>query len=121
MCYVENESRNKCFCPHDKMQLHVHEVQSSVKIAEVEEDPHNHRLATVTGEAISIGNNDHIHNVKFRTDFYEDHYHEFCGRTTGAKKVGDRHVHFLESETFVSEGHRHEFRLSTFMDDLIGD
>jgi hypothetical protein len=32
-------------------QTLVHEVQGSVKKAEREEDPHNHRFATVTGEA----------------------------------------------------------------------
>jgi hypothetical protein len=99
----------------------VHEIQGSVKIAEPEEDPHNHRFATVSGEAIPTGNHDHIHEVRFRTDFYEDHFHEFRGKTSGAIRVGDRHVHFLDSVTTVNDGHRHEFRLSTFMDNLIGD
>jgi hypothetical protein len=102
-------------------QRHVHEVQGSVEIAEPQEDPHNHRFATVTGEAIPIGNGDHIHEVKFRTDFYENHFHEFCGKTGGAIRVGDRHVHFLESETTRNDGHRHDFRLSTFIDNPIGD
>ncbi|MDR7814758.1 YmaF family protein [Lacrimispora sp.] len=30
----------------------MHEVQGSVQIPEREEDPHNHRFATVSGEAI---------------------------------------------------------------------
>ena len=102
-------------------QRHVHEVQGSVQIAEPVEDPHNHRFATVSREAIPIGNNNHVHEVRFRTDFYENHFHEFSGRTTGAIMVGDRHVHFLKSVTTVNDGHRHEFRLSTFIDDPIGD
>ncbi|MDD4163767.1 MAG: YmaF family protein [Eubacteriales bacterium] len=107
--------------PYPVEQEHVHEVQGSVKIAEPEDDPHNHRFATETGEARKFGCDNHFHEVKFRTDFYEDHYHEFCGRTGGAITVGDRHVHFIESMTEVAEDHFHEFRLSTFMDDLIGD
>jgi hypothetical protein len=99
----------------------VHEVLGSVEIAERREDPHNHRFATVTGEAKKLGLHDHYQEIKFRTDFYEDHYHEFSGRTLGAIKVGDRHVHFLESETFVSEGHRHDFRLATLIDNPIAD
>jgi hypothetical protein len=99
----------------------VHEVQGSVKIAEPEEDPHNHRFATVSGIAIPNGNCDHIHEVAFRTDFYEEHNHEFHGKTGGAIKVGDRHVHFLKSVTTENDRHRHEFRLSTFINDLIGD
>ena len=81
--------------PEQKVQRHVHEVQGSVMIAEREEDPHNHRFATVTGEAIPCGNGNHFHEIKFKTDFYENHFHEFCGRTRGAIQVGDRHVHFL--------------------------
>lgn len=100
---------------------HVHEAQGSVQIAEPREDPHNHRFATVSGEEISIGRDDHVHEVKFRTDFYENHFHEFTGRTTGAIKVGDRHVHFLESVTTINDGHSHKFRLSTFIQDPIGD
>lgn len=107
-------------CP-PRVLTHVHEVQGSVEIAEREEDPHNHRFATVSGEVIPIGNNDHVHAVRFRTDFYEDHFHEFCGKTGGAIQVGDRHVHFLESVTTVVEGHQHEFRVATMIEDPIGE
>lgn len=113
-----------CYNPcddDDEEQRHVHEVQGSVQIAEPKEDPHNHRFATVSGDAIPVGKNDHVHNVKFRTDFYEEHYHEFSGKTSGAIRVGDRHVHFLESVTTVNDGHRHKFRVGTLIEDPIGD
>ena len=102
-------------------QTHVHEVLGSVRIAERKEDPHNHRFATVSGEAIPVGTGDHVHEVKFRTDFYEEHYHEFSGRTFGAIIVGDRHVHFLKSVTSFNDGHRHEFRVATLIEDPIGE
>ena len=73
----------------------------------------------MTGEAKSLGIKDHFHEVKFRTDFYENHYHEFKGRTGGAIQVGDRHVHFLESITEEADGHQHNFRLATFIDNPI--
>ena len=107
-------------CP-PKEQKHNHEVQGSVMIAEPQEEPHNHRFATVSGEAIFVGNNDHVHEVKFDTDFYEDHYHEFEGRTSGAVWVGDRHVHYLKSVTEESDGHVHEFRVATLIDNPIGE
>lgn len=113
-------SRN-CNYQEEELQEHVHEVQGSVKIAEVIEDPHNHRFATVSSEAIPYGNDNHYHIIRFRTDFYEGHHHEFRGRTGGAIKVGDRHVHFLESVTTCDDGHRHEFRLATFIEDPIGE
>jgi len=82
---------------------------------------HNHRFAVVSGEAIPVGCKDHYHEVKFRTDFYEDHYHVFVGKTGGAIRVGDRHVHFLESKTSFNDGHKHDFRVATLIEDPIGD
>jgi hypothetical protein len=106
---------------HPGTQSHVHEVQGSVEIAEPQEDPHNHRFATVSGDARPLGNNDHFHDIRFRTDFYEDHFHEGWGRTGGAIQAGDRHVHFLESMTTQSDGHMHKYRVTTMVDDPIGD
>jgi hypothetical protein len=90
-------------------------------IAEREEDPHNHRFATVSGQAIPIGNNDHVHEVEFRTDFYENHFHTFRGRSGGMIPVGDRHVHFAEATTSVNDGHSHEFRVAALINDPIGE
>jgi hypothetical protein len=110
---------NSCY---NHEQRHNHEIQGSVEIAEPQEDPHNHRFATVSGEAIPYGQGNHYHDVAFHTDFYEDHFHEFCGRTSGAIPVGgNRHVHFLESVTSVNDGHRHEFRVATLIEDPIGE
>jgi hypothetical protein len=107
-------------CPPEVLR-HVHEVLGSVRIAEAETDPHNHRFATVSGQAILVGGGDHVHEVFFRTDFYENHFHEFCGRTSGAVPVGDRHVHFLQSQTQEADEHFHEFRVATLILDPIGD
>lgn len=106
-------------CPSSQL-THVHEILGSVEIAEPD-DPHNHRFATVSSQIRPLGPDDHAHDVRFRTDFYEDHFHEFFGRTGGMIPVGDRHVHFLESETTFREGHRHDFRLATMINDPIGD
>lgn len=115
---MSNESCNKNW---QRPLTHTHEVLGSVKIAEPQEDPHNHRFATVSDQAIPCGNNDHYHEVKFRTDFYEDHFHEACVKTGGAIWVGDRHVHFLMGTTTVVDGHSHNFRGATMIDDPIGD
>jgi len=109
-------------CCDEEELTHVHEVQGSVEIAEREEDPHNHRFATVTGEVIPCGRDNHIHKIFFRTDFYEDHFHTFCGRTCPAICVGGgRHVHFLEDETSFVDGHRHDFRVATLIENPIGE
>ena len=100
-------------------QRHVHEIQGSVQIADPPEEPHNHRFATVSGEAIGEGLA-HYHEVRFRTDFFEDHFHEYCGKTSCAIIVGDRHVHFLRSVTSQNDCHVHEFRVATLIDNPIG-
>jgi len=112
---------NSCPDPCPDVQRHVHELLGSVRIAGAQDDPHNHRFATVTGEAIPVGPSDHIHDVVFRTDFYEDHFHEYRGRTGGAIPVGNKHVHFIESVTTVNDGHRHGFEAATLINNPIGD
>lgn len=104
-----------------KKQKHVHEFLGSVRIAEIEEDPHNHRFAGVTGEAIYNGKQ-HYHKVCTKTDFYEEHFHEIADRTGPAIDVGEgRHVHFVEGCTTVNDGHKHEFIFATLIDNPIGD
>lgn len=114
----EQESMH-CGCP--RKQKHVHEIEGSTFIAERCKDPHNHRFATVSCEEICLGN-DHFHEIKFRTDFYEDHFHEFSGKTCGAIPVGDgRHVHFIKDCTAISDCHEHEFRATTMIENPIAE
>lgn len=102
-------------------QKHVHEIVGSTLVAERCECAHNHRFATVSGEAISSGN-DHFHEVKFRTDFYEKHFHEFTGKSSCAIPVGDgRHVHFVQCFTTMNDNHKHPFRVAVLIDNPIGD
>lgn len=103
-------------------QKHTHEYEGSVKIAERQEDPHNHRFAGVTGQAIPLSNGNHFHKLEDNTDFYEDHFHMVEAKTGPAIPVGNgRHVHFVQSQTTVSEGHRHELQFATLIDNPIGE
>ncbi|MGN1031617.1 MAG: YmaF family protein [Butyricicoccaceae bacterium] len=117
-CEKRREERCEKKCEErceERHQTHVHEVQGSTEVAG--RAAHNHRFATVSDEVIRMGN-DHVHEIKFRTDFAEGHYHEFCGRTGGAVWVGGgRHVHFLESITTEEKDHRHKFRVATLIED----
>ncbi len=99
------------------IQHHVHEFQGYLKTAE----NHFHRFSGVTGEAIPINKNDHVHEIVFRTDFIDGHYHEYIGRTSGAITIGDRHIHYIESNTNAVLGHSHGFRLVTLVHDPCGD
>lgn len=123
----DNEDERGCDCGCDcdyeetSTQTHVHEFLGSTQIAEAEEDPHNHRFAGVSSEVIPCGNS-HVHAILTNTDFYEDHHHEIGVRTGLAIDVGDdRHVHFATGTTTLNDGHVHNFRFATLIQDPIGD
>ncbi len=98
-------------------QQHVHEITGSTEVAEECGDCHSHRFCTVSGEAIRVSGSDHVHEIKFRTDFADGHYHEFCGRSSGAIDVGNgKHVHFAKAITDESDGHRHSFQAAALID-----
>ena len=102
-------------------QTHVHEFLGSVQLAELREDPHNHRFAGVTDQVIPIPGG-HVHKLCTRTDFYEDHFHLINDTTGPAIPVGDnRHVHFVTGNTNVEEEHFHEFRFATLIENPIGN
>jgi len=81
---------NHCWsypCDESKKQFHVHEVQGSVEIAEPEEDPHDHRFATVSGQALPLGVNDHFHEIKFRTDFIKTIFMNLKAEPSGQSRL----------------------------------
>ena len=100
---------------------HVHEILGSVKLADHVCQAHNHRMAAVSGLPIALKCGDHVHDVCFGTDSYEDHVHAFSGRTGGAIRTGDGHVHYLEGMVTCADRHRHCFKLTTLIDNPIGD
>lgn len=110
-----NNSNNNC-----KKQSHTHEYLGSVKIAD-KEDPHNHRFAGVTGEAIPMPGGNHYHELENRTDYYEDHFHMMCNKTGPGIPVGnDRHVHCVKGATSVDDNHCHDYIFVTLIDDPTG-
>lgn len=116
---------NKYKCSREcDMQTHVHEIAGSVRLAELEDDPHNHRFAGVTNEVIRV-NGGHIHKLQTKTDFYENHFHLICVKTGLQVIVGEgedaRHVHFIDSNTEIADEHFHEFIAATLIENPIGD
>lgn len=113
--------------PHPEKQTHVHEFEGSTKLAEFEEDVHNHRTAGITGEAVKFAGG-HVHKIWTRTDFF-DHFHyiqQFTGPAIyvdkDVKDVNDDeiceepHIHFIKGLTTVNDGHAHEYQLTTAID-----
>lgn len=102
--------------PEHENQRHVHELSGSTAVFTKCCECHNHRFCTVTGEAMRMGNS-HVHEVKFRTDFDDKHYHEFKGQTGPAYEVGEgKHVHYIKDFTQERDGHKHRFQAATFID-----
>lgn len=103
-------------------QFHVHEFLGSTRIAEENEDPHNHRFAGVTSEVIPIPGNGHKHGLFTNTDFYENHHHELATETGPNIPIeGGRHVHFVHALTTMDDGHFHETIFATLIENPIGD
>lgn len=120
MGYRERDRENNYQNAGRMVDCHNHELQGSVKTAD-QDDPHQHRFCTVTGEAIPNGDVDHVHDVAFMTDTFDNHHHEFRGRTGCMIPVGDgRHVHFIDSVTSVEDGHRHRFEAATLIENPTG-
>lgn len=95
---------------------HVHEVLGSVEVSGCCNNAHNHRFATVSGEAIPCEGS-HVHEIKFRTDSCDGHIHEFRGTTSKAIKVDeDHHVHYVEDTTTTNANHNHDFAVATLIE-----
>ena len=63
---------------------------------------------------------DHFHEVKSHTDFSDEYFHEFCGKTGGAIDVGNgKHVHFIKDFTEEKDNHMHKFQAATLIDSPI--
>ena len=106
---------------HYPAELHLHEVQGSVKMMGRGSDAHNHRFATVSSEPVALKNGGHAHQITFRTDTYEGHYHECCGLTSDAYEICQGHVHYLEGTTTEQANHCHDFRVITHIEDPTED
>ena len=112
-----NKIENKCNCP----QIHVHEFVGSVRIAEKNEDLHNHCFAGVSEETILIPGG-HFHKIYANTDFYENHYHEICIKTEPQIATCDgKHIHFVEGCASVNDCHKHDFIFATLIENPIGE
>jgi hypothetical protein len=126
----EEESRQEEEKPkyrqRQEKQTHVHEFEGSTKLAEFEEDVHNHRVAGISGEAIKIPGS-HVHKIWTRTDYF-DHFHyiqQFSGpaiyvdmeaKDTNSMMDEEPHVHFATGLTSINDGHNHEWQLATLID-----
>ena len=100
---------------------HVHEITGSVASAtSAGIRNHSHRFATMTSRPIKTRNGNLVHAVRFWTDSYDGHLHEFRGMTTEADETGSHHIHYLTGLTSINDGHRHEFKAATLIDNPTG-
>lgn len=106
MGYIRLKYDNK----PSNLQGHVHEVRGYVKMGA---QNHYHQYALITGKAIPVNGKEHVHEVYFRTDSINGHYHEYIGRTFGTVEIGDRHIHYIEASTTKNSEHCHDFLLVT--------
>jgi hypothetical protein len=97
----------------DRKQEHTHEILGSTMIAGSQ--PHNHRFAEVSSEAIPVTGG-HVHEISTNTDFDVNHYHQIKLRTGLPILVGNnRHIHPLIGTTSNEMGHNHNFQTTSLM------
>ncbi len=100
----------------DDRQTHTHEFLGSTNFTGPGDLRHNHRFAGVTGEAIHIGRNQHIHEYRSNTDFVEEHYHVIKGKTGPDIELPDgNHIHYEDTLTTFDEGHKHDVEFATLI------
>ncbi|HZK55353.1 MAG TPA: YmaF family protein [Desulfosporosinus sp.] len=109
-------TKRNCGCAKGT-QTHVHEFLGSTKLAEEGDDRHNHRFAGVTSQVIPQPCGGHKHALLTNTDFFENHHHEIGVLTGIAIVVGpnDKHVHFVDGDTTLDNGHCHLFQFTTLI------
>lgn len=101
---------------YSEEQRHVHEFEGSTKLAEENDERHNHRFAGVTGQAILLTGGSHFHEIFSNTDFF-DHFHQIQVRTGPAIEVGNgKHVHFVTGTTTFEDDHVHQFQFATLIE-----
>ncbi|MCR6545735.1 YmaF family protein [Dehalobacterium formicoaceticum] len=110
--YYKRDRQNNC---GNQKQTHTHEFLGSTKLAEEDDDRHNHRFAGVTSEKIPINCKEHVHTLLTNTDFL-DHHHE-VGATTGPNiELADgKHIHLVTGTTTCNDGHVHDFIFATLI------
>lgn len=116
----EAQSMNKTISVQQDLcssQTHVHEFEGRTKLAEEGEDRHNHRFTGVTSQFIPDPGG-HRHAIFTNTDFFQNHHHG-VGVITGLPiPVGNnKHVHFVDQNTTIDDGHFHPFQFTTLIDD----
>ncbi|PEN91516.1 hypothetical protein CN553_20890 [Bacillus cereus] len=99
---------------NNSLQTHVHEFIGSTKLAEEDENRHNHRFAGITSEVIPHKDS-HVHAISVNTDFF-NHHHEISIITGPAIDVGNgKHIHFVEGITTLNDGHVHQVEFTTLI------
>lgn len=88
----------------DSCERHVHTYIRETDIA----DGHQHIVMSVSGPSRGLGPA-HIHRLRVRTTFVDEHWHWFDVMSGPALEVPDNnHIHYYAGETTVDDRHRHQ-------------
>jgi hypothetical protein len=67
-------------------------------------------VSEIGGPAIYMQNGFHVHMVRSRTGFKDNHYHEYSVYSgPNIELPGGYHIHFVNFKTSVADGHIHIF------------
>ncbi|KYZ74988.1 hypothetical protein AXX12_15525 [Anaerosporomusa subterranea] len=87
----------------DRHAVHVHTYSTLTDVA----DRHQHVITSVSAPARD-DDDSHIHRLRVRTSFVDEHWHWFDILTDVPTDMSEEmHTHYFEGETSVDDGHCH--------------
>lgn len=115
---AEDQERKACLEDEGRRNIHVHDYSIITDVA----DSHQHMILGVSAPA-RLANGSHVHRVRGRTSFFEDHWHAYDVVSDLPTEMPDgQHTHFFAGETTRDDGHVHTFSGVTGLSpDIIDD
>lgn len=100
--------------PEALVQNHAHSYHGATGYKGQDGAYHNHLVYSVTGSAIPVTHNTHVHRYVSYTSRNNEHYHQMYGMTGENVSVnGGNHIHEVAGFSTINKNHSHPFGLST--------
>ncbi len=92
---------------------HVHVIEGSVSPFYSNHYLHDHDVHGLTSKEIHIGKGKHVHDIYIVTTNSKGHTHFIRARVGPNIRVGNSHIHYLQTKTTVENYHYHRLKIVT--------
>ncbi len=94
-------------------QNHVHVINDSVYPFYFNHYLHGHDVHGLTSKEIYVGKGKHVHDIYIVTTNNIGHTHLIRTRVGPNIRIGNSHIHYLQTKTMVENHHYHRLKLVT--------